>query len=101
MRVVLEERPMTPEECAKDTSQSNRIFVDDRSLADWLAGTVGMNPCERCCPKLGPKVECRTLTVDGHTYEAIPATLIVRAGLRAAEAARVRQPGMRPCCPKH
>ena len=91
---------MTPKECAKDTSQSNRVFVDGRSLADWLGGTVGMSPCESCCPELGPKVECRTLSVDGRTYEAIPATLIVRAGLRAAEASLARQPVTRPCCPK-
>lgn len=100
MQVVLEERPITAEECAKDVSQSNRVFLDGRSLADWLGGTIGMSPCESCCPKLGPNVECRTLTVDGHTHEAIPATLIVRAGLRAAEAALVAEPTTRPCCPK-
>jgi hypothetical protein len=100
MKVLVEERPMTPEEFAKDFSQSNRILVDGRSLADWLGGTIGMSPCESCCPKLGPKVKCRTLTVDGQVHEAISASLIVRAGLRAAESALAKQPVTRPCCPK-
>jgi hypothetical protein len=87
MKVVLQKLPLTPEQCAEDISQSNRIFVDRRPLADWLNGTIAMSPCETCCPAIGPTVECRTLTVGEQTYEVIPATLIVRAGLRAAEAA--------------
>jgi hypothetical protein len=100
MKVVVEERPMTREEFAKDVSQSNRIFVNGRSLVDWLGGTIGMSSCEGCCPELGPKVKCRTLTVDGQVYEAVPAPLIVRAGLRAAESALATQPVTRPCCPE-
>ena len=33
---------------------------------------------------MGEEVECRTVSVDGITYEVIPAELIVRAGLLAA-----------------
>ena len=98
MRLLVEELPMSPEAVAEDTSQSNRIFVEGRPLADWLGGTIGMSPCESCCPELGQNVRCRTLTVDGNTYEAIPATLIVRAGLRAADAALAKRPAARPCC---
>jgi hypothetical protein len=87
MDVVREERPMPPDECARDILQSNRITVDGRSLADWLGGRDGKSLCQSCCLMLGPATECRTLTVDGQTYDAIPATLIVRAGLRAADAA--------------
>ena len=100
MRVLVEEVPMSPETVAQDSSQSNRIFVDGRPLADWLGGTIGMSPCKSCCPDLGPNVKCRTLTVDGTTYEAIPATLIVRAGLRAADNALAKRPPAKPCCAK-
>ena len=100
INVLVEEVPMSPEMVAKDTSQSNRVFVDGRPLADWLGGTVGMSPCRSCCPHLGPDVKCRTLTVDGKTYEAIPATLIVRVGLRAADNALAKRPPAKPCCPK-
>ena len=90
IEVALEETSMTPEVCARDMSQSNRIFVDDRPLADWLRGKIEMSPCAPCCEKLGEEVQCRTLTVDGRTYEAVPATLILRAGLLAAEASLAR-----------
>ena len=100
MRVLVEEMPMSPETVAQDSSQSNRIFVDGRPLADWLDGTIGMSPCKSCCPNLGPNVKCRTLTLDGKTYEAIPATCIVRAGLRAADNALAERPLAKPCCAK-
>lgn len=100
MEVALEETPMTPEVCARDISQSNRIVVDDRPLADWLGGRIGMSACAPCCERLGEKVQCRTVTVDGQTYEAIPATLIVRAGLLAAEASLARVVAKKPCCPQ-
>ncbi len=99
INVLVEEVPMSPEAVAKDISQSNRVFVDGRPLADWLGGTVGMSPCKSCCPDLGLDVKCRTLTVDGKTYAAIPATLIVRAGLRAADNALAKRPPAKPCCP--
>lgn len=100
IEVALEETPMTPEVCARDMSQSNRIFVDGRPLADWLRGKIGMSPCGPCCEKLGERVECRTLAVDGQTYAVIPARLIVRAGLLAAEASLAKVADPRSCCPQ-
>lgn len=100
VRVAFEEVPMDAETVAEDTSQSNRIFINDRPLADWLGGKVGMSLCGTSCAQLGQNVECRTLTVRGRTYEAIPAVLIVRAGLLAAEASLAEQPVREPCCPE-
>ena len=97
--VALQETPMTAEACARDVSQSNRVFVDDRSLEDWLGAEVGRSRCGSCCAQLGQEVHCRTVVVDGQAYEVIPARLIVRAGLLAAEAALARQPVGQPCCP--
>ena len=99
IEVALEETPMTPAACARDISQSNRIFLDDRALEDWLGAEVGKSPCGSCCAQIGQEVHCRTVVVDGRTYEVIPARLIVRAGLLAAEAALARQPVRQPCCP--
>lgn len=99
MKVTLEETPITSESFARDTSQSNRILLDDRPLEDWLGATAGMSPCGSCCQQIGRNVECRTLTVGCRTYEAIPAALIVRAGLLAAEAALAKEPEGKPCCP--
>jgi hypothetical protein len=96
MEVALEETPMTSQAFLGDTSQSNRIWVNDRPLAEWLGGTVGMSSCRGCCPT-ETDVKCRTLTVGGQTYEAIPADLIVRAGLLAADASLAARLTNRSC----
>ena len=78
--------------------RSNRILIEGRSLEDWLGGEVGQSPCGSCCAEIGEEVECRTVKVDGTTYEVIPAELIVRAGLQAASEL-VQAPPPTPCCP--
>ena len=98
--VVLEEKPLTRQECANDISESNRIWIADRPLEEWLGAEAGQSPCGSCCAELGTEVECRTLSVDGETHEVIPAELIVKAGLLAAS--RIMQaPSRGPCCPGH
>ncbi|MBM4038485.1 MAG: DUF2703 domain-containing protein [Planctomycetes bacterium] len=98
IRVVLEKKALSPEVFAKDAAASNRIWLGDRSLEDWLGATVGMSPCESCCAGVGQKVECRTISVGGQTYEGIPAGLIIRAGLLAASPL-VPATSARTCCP--
>ena len=99
MRVVLEETPMSAEVCARDILQSNRIWLNDRSLEEWLGAKTGMSPCGGCCGEIGKNVKCRTLIVGEQTYEAVPAVLIVRAGLLAAEAGLAKRMTTKPCCP--
>ena len=84
IKVVLEEKALDAATCAKDISQSNRIWVGGRPLEEWLNAQVGQSPCETCSGELGSDVECRTVEVEGEAYETIPADLIVRAGLLAA-----------------
>ncbi len=91
VKVALKEVPMSPEEVARNTAQSNRIWLNDRTLEDWLGAKVGMSCCDTTCAELGEKAECRTLVVGDQTYEAIPALLIVRAGLLAAEVQLAKQ----------
>lgn len=65
--------------------ESNRIWIGDRPLEDWLGAQTASSPC---CEACGDE-ECRTVSIGDKTYEAIPADLIVRAGfLAAAEALR-------------
>lgn len=92
------ERALTIEECAEDIVQSNRILVGDRTLEEWLCGEVGQSPCGSCCSAIGQEVECRTVCVDGSTYDVIPAELIVRAGLLAASH-MLGAPTPDSCCP--
>ena len=98
IHVVLEEKALSPEVCAKDISQSNRIWVGERPLEEWLDAQVGKSPCGFCCADLGETVECRTVTVGVKTYEAVPAELIIKAGLLAG-AQLLEAPSSDTCCP--
>lgn len=70
------------EETAFATSplESNRIWIADRPMEDWLGGDVSSS---RCCSVCGD-ADCRTVEIRGRTYETIPQNLIVKAGLLAA-----------------
>ena len=59
---------------------SNRILINGEPMEHWLGAQTGTSPC---CEECGDN-ECRTLAMDGQTYEVIPQALIVRAGLIAA-----------------
>jgi len=78
--VVLTTRELTDGEFRRDPSQSNRIWLGGRPLEDWLDATSGSSPC---CDQCGDD-PCRTVEVDGTTHEAVPADVIIRAGLMAA-----------------
>lgn len=46
----------------------------------WLNGAVGSS---RCCSVCGDS-ECRTVEIEGASYEVIPEALLVKAGLIAS-----------------
>ncbi len=77
----LETRPLTSEEFAQDPMQSNRLWIDNKPLEQWLKADTGASPCCETCGG----AECRTLTVDGKTFETIPAELIIKAALLSVE----------------
>ena len=62
--------------------ESNRIWIAGVPLEDWLGAREGTS---RCCAACGG-ADCRTVRLDDHTFEVIPAELIVRAALVAAAA---------------
>ena len=80
IEVVLVEAELSVEEFKKDPLQSNQIWLNDRPLEDWIGGKVGQSPCCDVCGQSG----CRTVGVGESVYEAIPADLVIRAGLLAA-----------------
>ena len=67
---------------AVDPAESNRIWIADKPLEDWITADVGSS---QCCSVCGES-ECRTVEVSGDSYEAIPERLIVQAALTAAAA---------------
>ncbi len=92
--VVLEKKALCPSTFVKDPLQSNRIWIAGKPLEEWLSATSGQS---KCCSTCGDS-ECRTVTVDGKTYEAIPAELIVKAGLLAGAQLLHGEPHG-ACCP--
>lgn len=80
IEVFLEKDEVSVAEFKKEPSKSNQIWLNDRSLEDWIGGKVGQSPC---CDVCGPS-ECRTIGVGGEVYEAIPADLVIKAGVLAA-----------------
>ena len=63
-------------------AESNRITIADRTIEDWLGGHTGGS---RCCSVCGD-ADCRTVEVDGVSFETIPERLILKAALLASAA---------------
>jgi Domain of unknown function (DUF2703) len=80
-----------------DPSASNRIWIAGKPMEDWLGARAGSSPCCSVCGDL----PCRTLEVDGQSFEAVPQDLVLKAALIAAagmiEASRP-DAGSAPCC---
>lgn len=77
---VLETQEIDEATFKMNTAESNRVWIAGRPLEDWLGAGVGMS---RCCTACGD-TDCRTIEMDGRTYEAIPEEQIIKAGLTAA-----------------
>jgi len=61
-------------------AESNRIWIGGKRMEEWLGARAGSSPCCEVCGDL----PCRTMEVDGVSFEAIPEALIVKAGIIAA-----------------
>ena len=79
IEVILEKEELSATEFKKDPLQSNRIWINNRLIEDWIEGRVGHSPC---CDVCSPH-DCRTMEVEGQIYETIPAEIIIKAGLLA------------------
>ncbi|ABX19333.1 MULTISPECIES: DUF2703 domain-containing protein [Burkholderia] len=77
---VLERREIDEATFKATPAESNRIWIAGKPMEAWLNGTVGSS---RCCSVCGD-TECRTVEVEGASYEVIPEALLVKAGLIAA-----------------
>jgi len=78
--VSLTKKGIDPDSFKKDVLQSNKILIAGKLMEEWLGAKTGQS---KCCETCGD-AECRTVVYDDETHEAIPADLIVRAGLVAA-----------------
>ncbi len=94
MRVRIVKTEITPADFNRDPSESNRIWIGQEPLEKILGAQVSTSTCTGCCGDS----PCRTVIIDGQTYEAIPAALIVRAGLRVAADQVNPSDHNKPCC---
>ena len=94
IEVVLEKKTLSPSTFLKDPLESNRIWVAGEPFEKWLSAATGQS---KCCSICGDS-DCRTVTVGGKIYEAIPAELIVKAGLLAG-AQLLHGESRGACCP--
>jgi hypothetical protein len=70
---------------ATRVAESNSILIDGRPLEQIVPGvTVAEMECNSCGELTGQPTQCRAVTVDGHTHEAVPAELIRSAICRVA-----------------
>ena len=95
---VLESRVIDDAVFRADPAESNRIWIGGRPMEEWLGARAGASPCCQVCGEL----PCRTMEVDGRTYEAIPQELIVKAAVIAAShmIGRESAASSSPCCSK-
>jgi hypothetical protein len=80
VEISLVKKAIDPQSFKEDVLQSNEILIAGKALEEWLGARIGQS---KCCETCGD-AECRTVEYAGDTHEAIPAELVVRAGLTAA-----------------
>ena len=80
IQVELHRQAMTLEQFNQDPQASNRIWIADQPLEEWLGASTGTSPCCSVCGDAA----CRTLECGNQSYDAIPPQLIIKAGLLAA-----------------
>jgi hypothetical protein len=76
----LEIRELDQRSFKTNPSESNRIWIAGRPMEEWLGARAGSSPC---CSVCGTS-ECRTVEVEGTTFETIPENLILKAALIAS-----------------
>jgi len=77
---TLEIREIDERTFKANPSESNRIWIAGSPMEEWLGASVGAS---RCCSVCGTS-DCRTVEVEGTTFETIPEKLFLKAGLIAA-----------------
>ena len=95
---VLEMQAIEEDAWKANPPESNRVWIAGKPIEEWLGANVGMSRCSSVCGDS----DCRTLEVDGRTYETIPEELFIKAGLMAASQMMAlgssRDKGATSCC---
>jgi anti-sigma factor RsiW len=77
---VPEVREISENSFRKEPAQSNRIWIADKPIEEWIGAGVGSS---KCCSVCGDE-PCRTMELEGNVFEDIPEAVIIKAALIAA-----------------
>jgi len=80
IEVTLIKKELTLEDFKDNPLESNKIFIAGRTIEEWLGAKTGES---KCCDVCGDE-ECRTIILGENTYESVPSSMIIKAGLMAA-----------------
>lgn len=64
---------------AERMTESNSVFINGIAIEVVLNGSTSENYCHSCSCLAGKGSNCRTVEVEGKSYEAIPEKLILQA----------------------
>ena len=64
---------------AKDMPESNSVLINNIAIEKLLNASVGTNACTSCGNLIDSACNCRTVTFDDVTYEAIPEEILKEA----------------------
>ena len=78
--VITEMKKISTSEFMSAPLESNRVWIGNRPIEEWLGAEAGQS---QCCGSCGEH-ECRTLSISDQRYEVIPRKLVLKAGLMAA-----------------
>jgi hypothetical protein len=77
---ALEVREIDDRSFKNKPAESNRIWIADKPIEEWIGAGVGRS---KCCSVCGDE-PCRTMEVGGTVFEEIPETIILKAAMIAA-----------------
>jgi hypothetical protein len=77
---ILQVREISESSFRREPGQSNRIWIADKPIEEWIGAGVGSS---KCCSVCGDE-PCRTIEVEGAVFEEIPEAVIMKAALIAA-----------------
>lgn len=76
---ILKIEPIDEKSFKANPSESNRIWIAEKPIEEWLSASIGSSPCCSVCGK----TECRTIQISGNNFEVIPEKIIISAALVA------------------
>lgn len=92
MEPTLETRQLSADEFRAAPVESNRIWIAGKPLEAWLGASSGQSVCCNACEGQ----QCRTVELNGQSFETIPEELIIQAAMLAA--AQMLAPSAASCC---